>query len=130
MRNISIVTRFDRYTFRSLHVSIVSRSCSPTGIPELVASAEFLPLLTLPPCRSGIGSASAVYDHTMPCIRTFALLTAALGPFASLYAQQADMVLVHGTVLTVDSKDSVAQAIAIRSGGIIAVGTDAQIMKL
>jgi predicted amidohydrolase YtcJ len=66
----------------------------------------------------------------MPCIRTFALLTAALGPFASLYAQQADMVLVHGTVLTVDSKDSVAQAIAIRSGGIIAVGTDAQIMKL
>jgi hypothetical protein len=28
--------------------------------------------------------------------------------------QQADMVLVHGTVLTVDSKDSVAQAIAIR----------------
>lgn len=66
----------------------------------------------------------------MPRIHTFALLLAAIGPVASLYAQQADMVLVHGTVLTVDSKDTVAQAIAIRSGGIIAVGTDAQIMKL
>jgi predicted amidohydrolase YtcJ len=44
--------------------------------------------------------------------------------------QEADMVLVHGTVLTVDPKDSVAQAIAIRDGSIVAVGTDAQVMKL
>jgi len=44
--------------------------------------------------------------------------------------QQADMVLVHGTVLTVDTKDSVAQAIAIRDGRIVAIGTDAQVMKL
>jgi len=63
-------------------------------------------------------------------IRTFALLTAALGQCALLYAQQADTVLIHGTILTVDAKDSVAQALAIRGGGIIAVGTDAQIMKL
>ena len=40
------------------------------------------------------------------------------------------MVLVHGTVLTVDAKDSVAQAIAVRDGSIVAVGTDAQVMKL
>ncbi len=40
------------------------------------------------------------------------------------------MVLLHGTVLTIDARDSVAQAIAIRSGGILAVGTDAQILKL
>ncbi|MFZ0289257.1 MAG: amidohydrolase [Candidatus Sulfotelmatobacter sp.] len=40
------------------------------------------------------------------------------------------MVLVHGTVLTVDAKDSVAQAIAVREGRIVAVGTDAQVMKL
>jgi len=66
----------------------------------------------------------------MSYIRTFALLAAALGNCASLRAQQADMVLIHGTVLTVDAKDTVAQALAIRRGGIVAVGTDAQIMKL
>jgi predicted amidohydrolase YtcJ len=47
-----------------------------------------------------------------------------------LLCQQADMVLVHGTVLTVDAHDSVAQAIAVRDGSIVAVGTDAQVMKL
>ena len=66
----------------------------------------------------------------MSYIRTFALLAAALGNCASLRAQQADMVLIHGTVLTVDAKDTVAQALAIRRGEIVAVGTDAQIMKL
>ena len=66
----------------------------------------------------------------MSYIRTFALLAAALRNCAALRAQQADMVLVHGTVLTVDAKDTVAQALAIRGGEIVAVGTDAQIMKL
>jgi hypothetical protein len=47
-----------------------------------------------------------------------------------LLSQQADMVLVHGTALTVDARDSVAQAIAVRDGRIVAVGTDAQVMKL
>lgn len=61
--------------------------------------------------------------------RTFALLAVAL-QCASLYGQQADTVLIHGTILTVDAKDSVAQALAIRGGGIIAVGSDAKIMKL
>ncbi|MDP9040031.1 MAG: amidohydrolase [Acidobacteriota bacterium] len=66
----------------------------------------------------------------MPSIRTVILLAAGLGGCASSLAQQADMVLLHGTVLTIDARDSVAQAIAIRSGGILAVGTDAQILKL
>ncbi len=38
--------------------------------------------------------------------------------------------LVHGTVLTVDAKDSVAQAVAVRGGRIIAVGADAAVMRL
>jgi len=42
----------------------------------------------------------------------------------------ADMVLVHGTVLTVDAKDSTAQALAVRGGRIVAVGTDAAVMRL
>ncbi len=38
--------------------------------------------------------------------------------------------LVHGTVLTVDDEDSVAQALAVRDGRIVEVGTDAQVMTL
>ncbi len=63
-------------------------------------------------------------------IRTFLVLPAVFAAGACLSAQQADTVLIHGTILTVDAKDSVAQALAIRDGGIIAVGTDAQVMKL
>ena len=44
--------------------------------------------------------------------------------------QTADLVLRHGTVLTVDAKDSVAQAVAIRDGRIVAVGTDTVVAKL
>ena len=40
----------------------------------------------------------------------------------------ADLVLVHGTVLTVDAQDSVAQAIAIRAGKIVRVGSDADVL--
>ncbi len=42
----------------------------------------------------------------------------------------ADTVLLHGRVITVDARDSVAQALAIRAGRIVAVGTDAAISKL
>jgi predicted amidohydrolase YtcJ len=42
----------------------------------------------------------------------------------------ADLVLTNGHVLTVDSADHVAQAIAIRGDRILAVGTDAQIAAL
>ncbi len=42
----------------------------------------------------------------------------------------ADLVLLHGKVITVDRHDSVAQAIAIRGGRIIAVGTDGEVQAL
>ncbi|MBB5055405.1 hypothetical protein HDF16_000074 [Granulicella aggregans] len=38
--------------------------------------------------------------------------------------EPADLVLRHGTVLTVDAKDSVAEAVAIRDGKVVSVGTD------
>ena len=41
-----------------------------------------------------------------------------------------DLILAHGTVLTVDPHDSVSQAIAIRDGKVLKVGTDAAIMAL
>lgn len=41
-----------------------------------------------------------------------------------------DEVLVHGRILTVDAKDSIAEAIAIRDGRILRVGTNAEILPM
>src|SRR6516165_5720654 len=41
----------------------------------------------------------------------------------------ADLVLLHGHILTADGNDSVAQAIAIRHGIIVKVGTDAEVLE-
>jgi len=40
----------------------------------------------------------------------------------------ADLVLLHGHILTVDPKDSVVQAVAIRDGVIVKVGSDAEVL--
>src|SRR5215469_15896915 len=47
-----------------------------------------------------------------------------------LFGQDADLLLLHGRVLTVDTEDSIAQAIAIRRGEIVQVGRDADVVKL
>ncbi len=44
--------------------------------------------------------------------------------------EKADLILLHGKVITVDARDSVAQAIAIRHGVILKTGTDAEIQAL
>ena len=41
----------------------------------------------------------------------------------------ADLVLIHGHILTVDANDSVAQAIAVRHGVIVKIGSDAEVME-
>lgn len=60
------------------------------------------------------------------------LLAAVLGAAAGMAraALPADSILFHGKVLTVDAHDSIAQAVAIRDGKIIAVGSDADILTL
>ena len=40
----------------------------------------------------------------------------------------ADLLLLHGHILTLDDKDSAAQAIAVRHGVIVKVGTDAEVL--
>jgi predicted amidohydrolase YtcJ len=45
-------------------------------------------------------------------------------------AAAADLVLINGRVLTVDANDSIAEAIAIAGGKIVAVGSNADISKL
>ncbi|MCX6597359.1 MAG: amidohydrolase [Acidobacteria bacterium] len=49
-------------------------------------------------------------------------------PFA-LHAADADLILHHGRVLTVDAKFTVAEAVAIKAGRVIAVGTSADLLR-
>src|SRR5258708_2781799 len=49
---------------------------------------------------------------------------------AQVPSRPADLVLRHGVVLTVDANDSEAEALAIRNGRVIAVGTDASVGRL
>lgn len=51
---------------------------------------------------------------------------------ASSFASEAiaELILVNGKIITVDAKDSIAQAVAIRDGKILAVGSNEAIRKL
>jgi hypothetical protein len=60
-------------------------------------------------------------------IVSVALTTAMAAPQS---AHAPDLILAHGSVLTVDARDSVEQAIAIRDGKVLEVGTDAAILAL
>ena len=48
--------------------------------------------------------------------------------FVAAQDSAADLVLMHGHILTVDAKDSVAEAIAVRHGVIVKVGSDAEVL--
>jgi predicted amidohydrolase YtcJ len=63
-------------------------------------------------------------------MRKITLILVALFYGLSAYAQTADLILLHGKILTVDANDSIAQAVAIRQGKILAVGSDQQIFSL
>jgi len=69
---------------------------------------------------------------SMPCKLSSAyVLLATLLLTRILLAQSfnADLILLHGHILTADASDSVAQAIAIRHGIIVKVGTDAEVLE-
>jgi len=61
--------------------------------------------------------------------RVVAIAFALMAPLAAL-AQTADTVLVNGKIVTVDDRFSIAQALAIRAGRIVKVGTTADIEAL
>jgi hypothetical protein len=61
--------------------------------------------------------------------RALLLVTLAAAPVAAL-AQSADTVLVNGKIVTVDDRFTIAQALAVRGGRIVAVGATADIEKL
>lgn len=64
-------------------------------------------------------------------LRSTCVLLATLLLSRILLAQSpnADLILLHGHILTADGSDSVAQAIAIRHGIIVKVGTDTEVLE-
>ena len=72
-------------------------------------------------------------NRTLRLCRVPALLAGLLqGGLASplLGAERAQLVLFNGRILTVDPRDTIVQALAIRDGKIIAVGADRDILRL
>jgi len=63
-------------------------------------------------------------------VAAIAVWIAPVAAGAARAATPPDLILAHGTVITVDSRDSIAQAVAIRDGRILAVGSDATILAL
>jgi predicted amidohydrolase YtcJ len=63
-------------------------------------------------------------------IRAIAFVVCALIGTATLSAQGPDTILVNGKILTVDRQFAIREAIAIRDGRIMAVGTTADVQKL
>src|SRR5215469_804310 len=57
------------------------------------------------------------------------LTTLVLSRILLAQSPNADLILLHGHILTLDSIDSVAQAIAIRHGIIVKIGTDAEVLE-
>jgi len=62
------------------------------------------------------------------CRPSFALCALLLSRILNAQSPAADVLLIHGHILTVDAQDSVAQAVAIRHGVIVKVGSDAEIL--
>src|SRR5947209_2861743 len=59
-----------------------------------------------------------------------ALLLALLATAAAAQQRGADLILLHGEVVTVDAQRPRAQAIAVRGDRILTLGSDAEIQKL
>src|SRR5579871_2899292 len=75
------------------------------------------------PLKSNAPQSAAIM---LPRLLIFALLCAQI---LSAQTPTADLVLVRGHILTMDARDSVARAVAIRDGIIVKVGSDAEILE-
>lgn len=80
-------------------------------------------LPTRAPFRRGISLGAAVAAVVV-------LLAAVCAAGSAARAQGADAILVNGKILTADAKNSTAEALAIRDGKILALGTSAEMRRL
>src|SRR5258705_13790343 len=59
-----------------------------------------------------------------------AACVALAGAGAAQAALPPQLILFHGRILTVNAQDSIVEALAIRDGRIIALGTDLEVLRL
>src|SRR3954468_24068187 len=75
--------------------------------------------------------AASSTENDMRYVTSAALVAALLaGPSLTARAQSADTILVNGKIVTVDVRFTIAEALAVRGGRVVAVGTSADIDKL
>lgn len=76
------------------------------------------------------GRLAAPYPAFFRVLR-IGLVVATIGfVWPSILAQDADLIVHSGKILTVDSEDSVVEAMAVRNGRIVAVGSTAEVIEL
>ena len=68
-----------------------------------------------------------VHSHLRLCIFLFATCFAIVANAYGQSTPDSDLILINGKIITVDSHDSIAQAIAIHNGKITVVGTNEEI---
>jgi len=71
-------------------------------------------------------------SHFVRLVAPIFFLIAAFALPIACFAQSSssDLILINGKIITVDTKDSIAQALSIHNGKIVAVGSNDQIQKL
>ena len=82
--------------------------------------------------RRLIDSPAGPATHRSTVVRTTLMALAVASAVSTLPAQQPvpDVIFSNGKIITVDERFSLAQAIAVRGDRIVAVGTDAEVVKL
>ncbi|HEX4612146.1 MAG TPA: hypothetical protein VH092_28385, partial [Urbifossiella sp.] len=66
---------------------------------------------------------------SLPAAAVAALLAVPVAPAADAPAGPADLIIHRAKVLTVDARFSVAEAVAVAGGRVVAVGSDADVLK-
>src|SRR6478672_66508 len=110
-----------------------SREASASAIPPIVSNYTRERLSSSVCLRVCIVSTAITGDRMTPRKSGFGfagvlLSILALTRVSAAQSPKADLLLIHGHILTVDAKDSVAQAIAVRHGIIVKVGSDAEVL--
>src|SRR5258708_11946619 len=79
--------------------------------------------------RSDLVSGSASSRQSLYNLFMFRYSFGLLASAALLFAADADLILRNGKIITVDRKFTIQQAVAVKGEKIVAVGSDAAVMK-
>jgi predicted amidohydrolase YtcJ len=81
------------------------------------------------PARVNQTAAPALRIIPIACLLMASVVMASLA-IPARSAEPPQLVLIHGRILTVDPSDTIVQAIAVRGGKIVAIGSDRDILSL